>query len=59
MTYSLPLANEFRAQLTALLNHHSVDNMANMPDYILAEYLANHIEILVRAQERTALWRGE
>lgn len=59
MTYSPPLANEFRAKLTALLNHYSIDNMVSMPDYILAEYLTNHIEILVRAQEQTSLWRGE
>jgi hypothetical protein len=31
--------NNFQQDLTSLLNHHSKDNEAGIPDYILAQYL--------------------
>ena len=37
---------EFKAELTALLNRHSIENDTNTPDWVLAEYLCGCLEVL-------------
>lgn len=49
----------FHQDLTAMLNHHSMENLSGTPDFILANYLHRCLEtynatILARAE-----WRGE
>jgi hypothetical protein len=36
----------FERELTNLLNRHSIDNMLNMPDYILAGHLVKYLKNL-------------
>lgn len=51
-------SSEFRRDLATLLNRHSKENGSNSPDWILADYLADCLEIFdrgVRARER---WYG-
>lgn len=31
----------FETELTTLVNKHSLENLSNMPDFIIAEYLIN------------------
>jgi hypothetical protein len=39
----------FRTELTELINHHSVENRSNTPDFILANYLIDCIRAYDRA----------
>lgn len=39
---------EFELALIKLLNKHSIDNMTGTPDYMLAEYLVEHLQTLSR-----------
>lgn len=38
-----PIA-EFQRKLTNLINESSIDNLCNVPDYILAEFLIKNLE---------------
>lgn len=50
---------EFRRELAALLNRHSVDDQAEMPDFILAALLADMIPVIRTARVDTAKWMGQ
>lgn len=44
--------NQFKKELQRLLNFYSVDNYCNIPDYLLADLLVQHVELLASAVER-------
>ncbi len=50
--------NDFRAELEALINKHSMENGSNTPDFILADFLRGtlaNFDLAVKARER---WYG-
>lgn len=49
---------EFTKELKALLNKYSFDNLANTPDFILAEYLLDCFLIYRMAKKDTDKWFG-
>jgi hypothetical protein len=45
----------FRKDVEALINHHSLENWSNTPDFILAEYLSDCLitfDKAIRAREK-------
>jgi hypothetical protein len=49
----------FQENLTALLNHHSKENVSGTPDFILAQYLSESLRNFETATTLRANWRGE
>ena len=52
------VSDQFIEELTKLINKHSLENLSNTPDYMLAEYLRfclNGINLLVNKREQ---WYG-
>jgi hypothetical protein len=51
---------EFRQKLQVLINQHSMENGSNTPDFILAEYLDDCLQVFDKAMFRRAKWyKGE
>lgn len=49
--------SEFKKELSALLNRHSKENGSNTPDFILAEYLQNCLQVFeIATQARDGWW---
>lgn len=43
---------DFRVELEQLLNSHSIDNMADTPDYILSDYVCDCLGAFIDARRR-------
>lgn len=43
---------EFRRELSELLNKHCKENGSNTPDFILADYLADCLDVFDRIEQR-------
>lgn len=51
---------EFRQKLQELINQHSMENGSNTPDFILAEYLDDCLQVFDKAMFRRSKWyKGE
>lgn len=50
--------NEFKEKLTALLNQFGVDNECNMPDYMIAESVINHIKDMANTTKANMEFHG-
>ena len=50
--------NEFKIELTMLINRCGVDSIANTPDFILSEAIVNFVELYSVANTRRDAWRG-
>ena len=50
---------EFVADLTSVLNRHSIENLSNTTDFILAEYLCKCLEAWHTGVERRESWYGQ
>jgi hypothetical protein len=48
--------NQFKVGLAEVINYHSIDNLLNVPDFILAEFLNNIIAALVAMNEAKRKW---
>lgn len=48
--------SEFTEELRIAINRNSVDTAMNVPDYILAEYLVDHLRVLQKMGMKTAEW---
>lgn len=49
---------EFRNELAALLNKHSLENVPNTPDYILADFLITCLDALDGAVNTRNIWHS-
>jgi len=49
---------EFRTELAALINKHSVEQCGDVPDYILAEYLCACIDAIHGVTKARDKWFG-
>lgn len=49
---------EFRKSLEELLNIHCYDNRLGVPDFLLAEYIDNHLDTLAETLEKNEVWHG-
>ncbi len=50
--------DNFRIELTELINKHSKENDSNTPDYILANYLSNCLDAFAIAVAQREHWYG-
>jgi len=48
----------FEKDLTALINRHSIENVADVPDFILAGMICRMIEALGPSIKKTLDWHG-
>lgn len=48
----------FRKELEQLINKYSMENGSNTPDFILAEFLTDSLEIFDRSMNRRSQWYG-
>ena len=48
----------FEKELTSLINRHSIENVADMPDYLLAEMICRTIEAIGPSVKNTLDWHG-
>lgn len=49
---------KFRNELTQLINRHSVENIADMPDFMLSEMLCRMIEVIGPHIKQNLDWHG-
>ncbi len=49
---------DFEEELTALINKHSIENVADVPDFILADMICRMIEAIGPNIKRTLDWHG-
>ena len=49
---------EFEKELEALINKHSKENVSNTPDFILASYLRNCLDVFNIAVKEREKWYG-
>lgn len=52
------MKTEFRAKLEALINAESMENGSDTPDFILAEYLTDMLEVFDRTVRAREKWYG-
>lgn len=50
--------DELRRELARVLNVHDVDNLANTPDFVLADYLVGCLAAYTAAKECNDEWHG-
>lgn len=50
--------SEFKRELEALINRHSMENGSNTPDFILAQYLLGCLEGFNAAVNAREAWYG-
>jgi len=48
----------FEKELTSLINRHSIENVADMPDYLLAEMICRMIRAIGPSVKNTLDWHG-
>lgn len=51
-------SEEFRSELTALLNKHSIDTALDMPDFILSALIQENLSNLMVAHDARLAWQG-
>lgn len=51
--------SDFTIELEHLLNKHGIDNECNTPDYILAEYIANTLDLFKDTKEQNENWHSK
>ena len=51
------MSDEFRTELTALINKHSLEGRSNTPDFLLSEYLMRCLWAYEETTMRAADWR--
>lgn len=49
--------NDFKKELEKLINAHSIDNLTNTPDFILAEYLVGMINEYRKHESLIRTWK--
>ena len=49
---------EFKKELEALINKHSIENVVDMPDFILAEMVCNMIDAMGGSLKQNLDWHG-
>jgi hypothetical protein len=51
-------SDEFQKELESLLNKHSIDNLCETPDFILAEHVTNYLVSLGAMVGQREAWFG-
>ncbi len=49
---------DFRKDLASLINLHSLENLSNTPDFILADHLINSLKAFCQSVNRRQAWHG-
>lgn len=49
---------EFEKELTHLINRHSIENVADMPDFLLAGMICRMVEAMGPSIKKTLDWHG-
>ena len=50
--------NKFKKELEKLINKHSIENYADVPDFILADMICNFIKAIGKDIKKTLDWHG-
>ena len=50
--------SKFRKELEILINKHSIENLTDMPDFILAEMMVGIIQVAGKAVKKNLDWHG-
>jgi hypothetical protein len=50
---------EFKKELTSLINKYSIENRSNTPDYLIADYLFHCLLAFETATNRRVRWYGD
>lgn len=58
MLNDLARLDKFKEDITALINRDCIDDLLNTPDYILADYLVNHLLTMKLFIVDRELWYG-
>ena len=53
------VVSEFEKELTSLINRFSKENGSNTPDFIMAKYLVNCMEVLNNTVMSRGQWHGD
>ena len=48
--------NDFRSELSSLLNRHNMEQLSNTPDFLLAEFLTGCLDAFDSATRKRAQW---
>lgn len=52
------MSDQFRKDLASIINRHSKENGSDTPDFMLAEYLADCLELFDRSVKAREKWYG-
>lgn len=55
---SRTISHDFKEDLRAVLNRHSIDNLLEMPDFVIAQFLDEFLCALARANSININWHG-
>lgn len=58
MTNILQGTEEFQKELEHLINKHSIENICDMPDFLLAQMIVNIIVAIGNPVKKTLDWHG-
>lgn len=50
---------DFKSELTTLINKHSIDSILETPDFIIADHLIEYIEALRATLKARDIWRSD
>ena len=50
------MKEEFKKELQELINKHSIENMVDMPDFLIADLMCDHLEVLSIAHKKRDKW---
>lgn len=53
------MENDFKQELTTLINKYSMENGSDTPDYILSQYLVKCLEAFNYATNRRDVWYND
>ena len=48
--------SEFEKELRDLINHHSIENGSDTPDFILAEFMCNCLQVFSTVVKKRDMW---
>ena len=48
----------FTKKLTVLINQHSLENLLDMPDFIISKMMVDHLCGVVKADQHNKAWHG-
>jgi len=57
-TVCIPPMEAFQKELEGLINNYSIENICDIPDYMLAEHICNYIKVMADTINQRDKWFG-